>query len=94
MAIAAPPGGLNEAFEAYKNPGDFGTSVQGRRGCREAVRSGADIFRINMSHSTHEILRDRVAQIRRVEAKFDRPIGILADLQGPSCASEPSLKRP
>jgi pyruvate kinase len=45
--------------------------------------AGADIFRINMSHSSHEVLRERVAQIRRVEAKFDRPIGILADLQGP-----------
>jgi pyruvate kinase len=45
--------------------------------------AGVDIFRINMSHSTHDMLRERVAQIRRVEAKFDRPIGVLADLQGP-----------
>ncbi len=45
--------------------------------------AGADIFRINMSHSSHELLRERVAQIRRIEEKYDRPIGILADLQGP-----------
>jgi pyruvate kinase len=45
--------------------------------------AGADIFRINMSHSSHEVLRARVAQLRELEAKVDRPIGILADLQGP-----------
>jgi pyruvate kinase len=45
--------------------------------------AGADVFRINMSHSTHDMLRERVATIRAVEKQFGRPIGILADLQGP-----------
>ena len=45
--------------------------------------AGADVFRINMSHSSHEVLNNRVAQIRRIEAQVGRPIGILADLQGP-----------
>jgi len=45
--------------------------------------AGADVFRINMSHSSHDVLRARVAQIRAIEARYGRPIGILADLQGP-----------
>lgn len=45
--------------------------------------AGVDVFRINMSHSTHEVLRERVQTIRAVEEKFARPIGILVDLQGP-----------
>ncbi len=45
--------------------------------------AGADVFRINMSHSSHEVLHNRVAQLRRIEAEVGRPIGILADLQGP-----------
>jgi pyruvate kinase len=45
--------------------------------------AGADIFRINMSHSSHEVLRARVAQLRAMEKRYDRPVGILADLQGP-----------
>jgi pyruvate kinase len=45
--------------------------------------AGADIFRINMSHSSHDVLRARVTQLRALEKQFDRPIGILADLQGP-----------
>ncbi len=45
--------------------------------------AGADIFRINMSHSSHDVLRARVAQLRALERTFGRPVGILADLQGP-----------
>ncbi|MCA0422727.1 MAG: pyruvate kinase [Proteobacteria bacterium] len=47
------------------------------------ARAGADVFRINMSHSSHEVLRARVAQIRTLEKTVGHPIGILADLQGP-----------
>ncbi len=45
--------------------------------------AGADTFRINMSHSSHDRMRELVAAIRAVEAKYARPIGILCDLQGP-----------
>jgi len=45
--------------------------------------AGADVFRINMSHTSHKMLEELHAAIRGVEAKRDRPIGILADLQGP-----------
>jgi len=45
--------------------------------------AGVDVFRINMSHTSHELLREIVAKIRHVEKKLARPIGILADLQGP-----------
>jgi pyruvate kinase len=45
--------------------------------------AGADVFRINMSHSTHDMMRERVLTIREVEKDVGRPIGILVDLQGP-----------
>jgi pyruvate kinase len=45
--------------------------------------AGADVFRLNMSHLPREKLKERVAMIRSVEARFNRPIAILADLQGP-----------
>jgi pyruvate kinase len=45
--------------------------------------AGADVFRINMSHTNHELLRTLHGHIRFVEKKLGRPIGILADLQGP-----------
>ncbi|HEV2573865.1 MAG TPA: pyruvate kinase [Beijerinckiaceae bacterium] len=45
--------------------------------------AGADVFRINMSHASHEGMRERIATIRAIEKKHRRPIGILVDLQGP-----------
>ncbi len=50
---------------------------------RKLHEAGADLFRINMSHSSHEMLRTLIQRIRNVEAACGRPIGILADLQGP-----------
>ncbi|MGI8527823.1 MAG: pyruvate kinase [Pseudolabrys sp.] len=46
-------------------------------------QAGADVFRINMSHTSHERMRELVGLIRGVEKEFERPIGILVDLQGP-----------
>ncbi len=46
-------------------------------------RAGADLFRINMSHTDPEGMRERVAMIRAVEKRVGRSIGILVDLQGP-----------
>ncbi len=45
--------------------------------------AGADVFRINMSHASHEDLRTYVTAIREIERDHGRSIGILADLQGP-----------
>jgi len=45
--------------------------------------AGADVFRINMSHTDHALMREVVGRIRAVERAVGRPIGILADLQGP-----------
>jgi len=44
---------------------------------------GVDIFRLNFSHGTHEEHAERLDTIRRLERKTGRPIGIVADLQGP-----------
>jgi pyruvate kinase len=46
-------------------------------------QAGADVFRLNFSHGTHDDHAKRFAMIRELEDKFDRPIGILADVQGP-----------
>ena len=45
--------------------------------------AGADVFRINMSHTAHDKMRELVQTIRSIESERNRPIGILVDLQGP-----------
>ncbi|WP_332688131.1 pyruvate kinase [Devosia sp.] len=49
----------------------------------ELAKAGADVFRINMSHASHEVLRQTVERIRNVEKRLNHPLGILVDLQGP-----------
>ncbi len=44
--------------------------------------AGADVFRLNFSHGTHDDHRRRLEAIRAVERKRGRPIGVLLDLQG------------
>jgi pyruvate kinase len=46
-------------------------------------QGGADVFRLNFSHGTHEDHAARILLIRELEDRFERPIGILADVQGP-----------
>ena len=50
---------------------------------KKLFEAGADVFRINMSHADHDLMRTLVGRIRKVEKAVGRPIGILADLQGP-----------
>ncbi|MAU50935.1 MAG: pyruvate kinase [Roseovarius sp.] len=50
---------------------------------RALHEAGADVFRLNMSHGSHEEIAARHAIIRRIEEELDSPIAILADLQGP-----------
>src|SRR6516225_8131563 len=50
---------------------------------RNLFEAGVDVFSLNFSHGTHEDHKDRFTAIREVESATGRPIGILADLQGP-----------
>jgi len=47
------------------------------------VREGVDIFRLNFSHGTHEDHQKVINNITEIIEKYNVPIGILADLQGP-----------
>ena len=47
------------------------------------LRAGADAFRLNMSHGSHEDHAAAIQTIRALEKQVGRPITILADLQGP-----------
>jgi pyruvate kinase len=50
---------------------------------RELAEAGADVFRVNFSHGTHEDHAKTIAAVREAEAVVDRPLAVLADLQGP-----------
>lgn len=50
---------------------------------RALFDAGADIFRLNFSHGSHDDHRARLNLIREIEKEVGRPIAVLADLQGP-----------
>jgi pyruvate kinase len=47
------------------------------------ARAGADVFRLNMSHGAHADHTAAFEAVRAAEAVVERPLGVLADLQGP-----------
>jgi pyruvate kinase len=47
------------------------------------MRAGMDVARLNFSHGTHEDHARTIKRLREASARLSRPIGILADLQGP-----------
>ncbi|WP_019221130.1 pyruvate kinase [Bartonella senegalensis] len=63
---------------ATLGPSSFSTSM-----IEKLFMAGADVFRLNMSHTDCDTMIDLVKRIRKVEKTVRRPIGILVDLQGP-----------
>ena len=45
--------------------------------------AGADVFRLNFSHGSQEQKKQLLDMIRVVEEKYNHPIAVLGDLQGP-----------
>ncbi|HEV2081081.1 MAG TPA: pyruvate kinase [Brevundimonas sp.] len=47
------------------------------------AQAGADVFRLNFSHGSHEDHATALKAVRGAEMALKRPLGVLADLQGP-----------
>ncbi|MGH7025647.1 MAG: pyruvate kinase, partial [Caulobacteraceae bacterium] len=47
------------------------------------AEAGVDVFRLNFSHGAHEDHAAALEAVRAAEARVDRPLAVLADLQGP-----------
>ena len=47
------------------------------------ARAGADVFRLNFSHGVHDDHAAALAAVRAAEVAVERPLAVLADLQGP-----------
>lgn len=61
----------------------LGPASTSRETIEALFNSGADVFRLNFSHGTHDDHQRRLAVIRSIEKDAGRPIGVLLDLQGP-----------
>jgi pyruvate kinase len=49
----------------------------------DLIHAGMNVARLNLSHGTHDVHARTFANVKTAAQHFERPIGILADLQGP-----------
>ena len=61
----------------------LGPASSSEQTIRTLFETGVDVFRLNFSHGTADEHRARCEMARRIGRDFGRPVGILADLQGP-----------
>jgi pyruvate kinase len=62
----------------------LGPATQETEVLRQLIQKGVDVFRLNMSHATHEWVRDIVPRIRSLAQRASRPVALLLDTQGPA----------
>ena len=62
----------------------LGPSTEKTEVLRQLIQKGSDVFRVNMSHATHEWVREIVPRIRILAQKAGRAVALLLDTQGPA----------
>ncbi|MBM3569785.1 MAG: pyruvate kinase [Alphaproteobacteria bacterium] len=70
-------------FRQAKIVATLGPASSGGERIRALFEAGVDVFRLNFSHGKHVDHAARLEIIRALEKEQARPIGVLADLQGP-----------
>jgi pyruvate kinase len=61
----------------------IGPACSTREKLMQLVRAGVDGARLNLSHGTHDQHREWARLVREIEREIERPIALIADLQGP-----------
>ncbi len=70
-------------MERTKIVATIGPASKSKTILEKMIMAGMDCARLNFSHGTYESHEELIAHIRGVAKKIDRPVAILADLQGP-----------
>ena len=74
---------MNTIFKRTKILATLGPATNTPEKIEELMKAGANGFRLNFSHGSHEERIDQMQWIRDASAKLERPVAILQDLQGP-----------
>ena len=72
-----------KSWRATKILATLGYASESEEQITKLVQAGVNMFRMNFSHGTHEEHLMRIKNVRAVEKRLSKPIGILADMQGP-----------
>ena len=67
----------------------IGPAVSSPERIRELIDAGIDVARLNFSHDTHSSHARHMGMVRDAAREANRPVAILADLQGPKIRTGP-----
>lgn len=70
-----------------------GPASESKEMLRQLVEAGVNVFRLNFSHGEHAWHKEIINRIRELSYELHRPIGILADMQGPRIRTETNEER-
>lgn len=74
---------MNTIFKRTKILATLGPATSTPEKVYELMEAGANGFRFNFSHGSHEERIEQLAWVREASEKLHRPVAILMDLQGP-----------
>jgi pyruvate kinase len=77
------------AFRHSKIVCTIGPASCSPRMIRRLLEAGMDVARLNFSHGTHTDHAQNIATLRAAAVDQEKPIAILADLQGPKIRTGP-----
>ncbi|WBB62974.1 pyruvate kinase [Streptomyces sp. WMMC500] len=72
----------------------LGPAVDSFEQLKALIEAGMSVARFNMSHGTHAEHQERYERLRKAAEETGRPIGVLADLQGPKIRLETFAEGP
>lgn len=75
--------GIMRSLRRAKIIATMGPVSDSREMLLRLVQEGMDVARLNFSHGKHDNFARIIKDIRSIEAQVGRPIGIMADIQGP-----------
>jgi pyruvate kinase len=75
--------GKTMTFRSAKIVCTLGPASDSAEMIERLMRAGMDVARLNFSHGTHDEHARTIKRLRDASARLSKPIGILADLQGP-----------
>src|ERR1700738_3185960 len=77
------------SFRHSKIGGTIGPASRSPRMIDRLLSAGMDVARLNFSHGSHEEHAKSISMLRAAAVEHEKPIAILADLQGPKIRTGP-----
>ncbi len=74
---------MTETPRRTKIVATLGPASSSEAALHELLTAGVDVVRLNFSHGTHEAHGAAIQRVRGLAGSLDRPVAIMADLQGP-----------